>query len=34
VFADAVTELEVLVEHGTEGEGNGLLLVSKIVGVR
>lgn len=24
VFADAVGQLEVLVEHGAEGEGNGL----------
>lgn len=30
VFADAVAQLEVLVEHGAEGEGDGLcgLLVS------
>lgn len=25
VFADTVGELEVLVEHGAEGEGDGLL---------
>lgn len=24
VFANAVAELEVLVEHGAEGQGNGL----------
>ena len=31
VLADAVTELEVLVEHGTESKRDGLLFVSGLL---